>query len=156
MCRGCHRQLSFSMRIVDRHGHSINSAEDRTPHEPRSVICMRLAARSTYSGCGLCHSGCLLRDGLNQFLQVATVDRDGQRINSAGARTPHEPLSVLLIRSACSGCAVAITLMSAHWQRVGRRPGRPLNAVRSAAKAGACAESCKTRTLDFATWGVTR
>ena len=86
---------------------------------------------------------------------VAIVDRDGQSINSARARTPHEPSSWMLMQFAYSRCAAAITLTSAHWQRVGRRPGRPLNAVRSAVKAGACAESCISRTLPILLWGVT-
>ena len=46
--------------------------------------------------------------------RVATVDRDGHRINSARARTPHEPLSSVLMRFAYSSRAVAITLTSAH------------------------------------------
>ena len=81
---------------------------------------------------------------------AATVDRDGQSINSARARTPHEPLSAVLMRLACGSHAVAITLTSAHWQQVGRRPGRPLNAARSAGEAGACAESCIPFPGDFA------
>ena len=44
---------------------------------------------------------------------VAIVDRDGQGINSAGARTPHEPLSLVLMSATwlmgcvsfgCAGC----------------------------------------------------
>ena len=69
---------------------------------------------------------------------VATVDRDGHSINSAGARTPHEPLSTVLMRFSHSSCAVAITLTSAHRQWVGRRPRPPLNAAKSAMRAGAC------------------
>ena len=87
---------------------------------------------------------------------VAIVDRDGQGINSAEARTPHEPLSTLFMRVACSSGAVAITLASAHRQQVGQRPGPPLNAARTEVKAGACAESCISRTLDFACGALTR
>ena len=72
------------------------------------------------------------------------------------ARTPHELSSSVLMRFAYSSRAVAITLTSAHRQRVGRRPERPLNAARSAVEAGACARSCKTRTLDFAQRAITR
>ena len=108
------RALRLSMQTIDRHGPSINSAEDRTPHDPSFGICMRLASRSTYSGSGLC-------DPLNAFCVtvatscelVAIVDRDGQGINSAGARTPHEPLSLVLMSATwlvgcvsfgCAGC----------------------------------------------------
>ena len=48
------RALALSMRTIHRHGHSINSAEDRTPHELSSVIFMRLAARTTYSDSVVC------------------------------------------------------------------------------------------------------
>ena len=147
---------SLSMGTMDRHGHSINSAEDRTPHEPSFAICMRLASRSTYSGCGLCTLTAFCVTAATSCELVAIVDHDGQGINSAGARTPHEPLSTALMRFACSSRAVAITLASAHWQRVGRRPGPPLNTARSAVKAGACAESCISRTLDFACGALTR
>ena len=147
--------LALSMRTRERHSHSINSAEDRTPHEPSFATCMRLTSRSTYSGCGLCTLTAFCVTVATSCELVAIVDHDGQGINSAGARTPHELLSMLLMRSACTGCAGAITLMSAHWQRVGRRPGPPLNAARSAVKAGACAESCISRTLmsQFCVWG---
>ena len=148
--------LAPSMETIDRHGHRINSAEDRTPHEPSSVICMRAAARITYSDSTLCDTDSWCSTVATSSELVATVDHDGHRINSARAQTPHEPSSWVLMRFAYSRCAAAITLTSAHRQRVGRRPGPPLNAVRSAAKAGACAESCISRTLDFATWGVTR
>ena len=145
------RALALSMRTTHRHGHSINSPEDRTPHEPSSVICMRLAARTTYCDSSLCDSDSLCSTVATSCELVATVDHDGHRINSAGARTPHEPSLLVLMRFAYSGCAAAITLTSAHWQRVGRRPGPPLNGVRSAAEAGACAEKLHSRIpCDFA------
>ena len=141
---------------VDQHGHSINSAEDRTPHEPSFAICMRLASRLAHSGSGLWTLTAFCVTVATSCELVAIVDRDGQGINSAGARTLHEPLSTVLMRVACSSRAVAITLASAHWQRVGQRPGPPLNAARSAVKAGACAQSCISRTLDFACGALTR
>ena len=115
---------SMNQATTHRHGHSsINSAEDRTPHEPSSVICMRLVARTTYSDSSLYDSDSLCSTVATSCELVATVDRDGHRINSARARTPHEPSLSVLMRFAYSGCAAAITLTSAHWQRVGRRPG---------------------------------
>ena len=150
------RALALSMRTIHRHGHSINSAEDRTPHEPSFAICMRLASRSAHSGSGLWTLTAFCVTVATSCELVAIVDHDGQGINSAGARTPHEPLSTVLMRVACSSRAVAITLASAHWQRVGQRPGPPLNAARSAVKAGACAENCISRTLDFACGALTR
>ena len=78
---------------VDQHGHSINSAEDRTPHELSSVIFMRLAARIVHSDSSLCDSESLCSTVATSSELVATVDHDGLRINSARARTPHEPLS---------------------------------------------------------------
>ena len=113
------RALALLTRTTHRHGHSINSAEDRTPHELSSVIFMRLAARTTYSDSSLCDSDTLCSTVATSSELVATVDHDGHRINSARARTPHEPSSWVLMRFAYSRCAEAITLTSAHWQRVG-------------------------------------
>ena len=107
------------MRTMHRHDHSINSAEGQTPHEPSSVICMRLAARITYSDGSLYDSDSLRSTVATSSELVATVDRDGHSINSAGDRTPHEPLSTVLMRFARGSRAVAITLTSAHRQRVG-------------------------------------
>ena len=87
------RALALSMRTIHRHGHSINSAEDRTPHELSSVIFMRLAARIVHSDSSLCDSESLCSTVATSSEPVATVDHDGHRINSARARTPHEPLS---------------------------------------------------------------
>ena len=106
--------LALSMKTIDRRGHRINSAEGRTPHEPSSVICMRLAARITYSDGSLYDSDSLCSTVATSSELVATVDRDGHSINSAGARTPHEPLSTVLMRFARGSRAVAITLTSAH------------------------------------------
>ena len=113
------RALAVSMRTPHRHDHSINSAEGRTPHESSSVICMRLASRITCSDRSLCDSDSLCSTVATSSKLVATVDHDGHRINSARARTPHEPLSSMLMRFAYSKCAAAITLTSAHRQRVG-------------------------------------
>ena len=111
--------LALSMKTIDRRGHRINSAEGRTPHEPSSVICMQLAARITYSDGSLYDSDSLRSTVATSSELVATVDRDGHSINSTGARTPHEPLSSVLMWFAYSRCAAAITLTSAHRQRVG-------------------------------------
>ena len=119
------RALALSMRSMHRHDHSINSAEGRTPHESSSVICMRLASRITCSDRSLCDSDSLCSTVATSSELVATVDHDGHRINSAGARTPHEPSLSALMQFAYSSHAVVITLTSAHRQRVGRRPGRP-------------------------------
>ena len=134
--------LALSMKTINRRGHRINSAEGRTPHEPSFIICMRQAARITYSDGSLYDSNSLCSTVATSSELVATVDRDGHSINSTGARTPHEPLSSVLMWFAYSRCAAAITLTSAHRQRVGRRPRPPLNAARSAVKAGACTQSC--------------
>ena len=83
--------LALSMKTIDRRGHRINSAEGRTPHEPSFVICMRLAARITYSDGSLYDSDSLRSTVATSSELVATVDRDGHSINSTGARTPHEP-----------------------------------------------------------------
>ena len=77
--------LALSMKTIDRRGHRINSAEGRTPHEPSSVICMRLAARITYSDSSLYDSDSLCSTVATSSELVATVDRDGHSINSAGA-----------------------------------------------------------------------
>ena len=117
---------------------------------------MRLAARITYSDSSLHDSDSLCSTVATSSELVATVDLDGHSINSTGAQTPHEPLSTLLMRFSCGSRDVAITLTSAPRQRVGRRPRPPLIAARSAVKAGACAESCICRTLDFALGALTR
>ena len=108
--------LALSTRTIDRHGHGINSAEDRTLHEPSSVICMRLAARITYSDSGMLRFYSLHSAVATSTELIANVDRDGQSINSAGGRTPHEPLSVLLLllRLAGSSHTATLTMASAH------------------------------------------
>ncbi len=111
--------LHSRSRTIHRHDHSINLAEGRTPHELSSVIYMRLAARITYSDGRLCDSDSLCSTVATSSELVATVDHDGHRINSVRARTPHEPSSSVLMRFAHSRCAAAITLTSAHRQRVG-------------------------------------
>ena len=110
---------------------------------------MRLATRITYSDGSLCDTDSWCSTVATSSELVATVDHDGHRINSARARTPHEPLSSVLMRFAYSSRAVAITLTSAHRQRVGRRPAPPLNPATPAVKAGACAHFCKIRTLSI-------
>ena len=48
------RALALLMRTKHRHDHGINLVEGQTPHEPSSVLCMRLAARVTYSDSSVC------------------------------------------------------------------------------------------------------
>ena len=49
------------------------------------------------------------------------TQRASQDQNSAEGRTPHKPLSTVLMQFSCDSRAVAITLKSAHRQWVGRR-----------------------------------
>jgi hypothetical protein len=131
VCRGCHGQLLFTLdgnkgptRSQYQLGRGSNPARAVIRHLYATGVTVDILwVRSVHSLTAFCvtvATSCEL---------VAIVDHDGQGVNSAGARTPHEPLSTLLMRSACTGCAGAITLMSAHWQRVGQRPGPPLNAA---------------------------
>ena len=117
---------------------------------------MRLAARTTYSDSSLCDSDSLCSTVATSSELVATVDHDGHRINSARARTPHEPLSVMLMRVACSSRAVEITLTSAHWQRVGRQPERPLNVVSRLCTRGFERLVHVPESRVILLWGVTR